>query len=114
MKNALRQEWWAPLAGLLALVLLAFAVAIGVSDGEDNTTEERVVGVILSLAGAFALAAGLWKRPQARRLGNALIVVGCVLAAFWFWTVVLPVVAIIVIVGLVLSEKRSPSRLSAN
>ena len=107
MSQALRQAWWAPLAGLLSLALLAFAVAIGVSNSEDDGTEAVVVGVALCLAGAFALGAGLWKRPQARALGNALIVVGCVLAVFWFWTVVLPIAGIIVLVGVVSSGLRS-------
>lgn len=95
------------MAGLLALALFAFAVVIGVSNSEDDGTESVVVGVALCLAGAFTLAAGLWKRPQSRALGNALIIVGCVLAAFWFWTLVLPVAAIIVFVGVVSSEVRS-------
>jgi hypothetical protein len=110
MSQVLRQAWWAPLAGLLALALFAFAFVIGLSDGEDDETADVIVGVILCLAGAFVLAAGLWKRPQSRGVGNALIIVGCVLAAFWFWTVVLPVVAIIVVVGVISSEVRSRAR----
>jgi len=104
MSQVLRQAWWAPLAALLALALLAFAVVIGVSDGDDDETADLVVGVLVCLAGAFALAAGLWKRPQARGLGNTLIVVGCLLAAFWFWTLVLPIAAIIVLIGVIGSQ----------
>ena len=107
MAQALRQAWWAPLAGLLALALFAFAFVIGISNSEDDGTEAVVVGVVLCLAGAFVLAAGLWKRPQSRGLGNALIVVGCLLAALWFWTVILPVAAIVVVVGLLTTELRS-------
>ncbi len=109
MSQVLRQAWWAPLAGLLALALLAFAVVI-VSNSEDDGTEDVVVGVALCLAGAFALAAGLWKRPHARSLGNVLIVVGCVLAVFWFWTLLLPIAGIVVLVGLVSSEVRDRTR----
>jgi hypothetical protein len=104
MSQILRQAWWAPIAGLLALALFVFAFVIGFSDGEDNDTAAVVVGVILALDGAITLGAGLWKRPQARGLGNALIILGCALAAFWFWTVVLPIVAIIVVVGVISSE----------
>ena len=106
MSQVLRQAWWAPLAGLLALALLAFAFVIGFSDGEDDETADVIVGVALCLAGAFVLAAGLWKRPQARGLGNVLIVIGCVLAAFWFWTVLLPVAAVMVVIGVISSEVR--------
>jgi len=109
VSQVLKQAWWAPVAGLLVLALLVLAVSIGFSD-ESDETEDVIVGLALALSGAFVLAAGLWKRPQARGLGNALIVVGSVLAAFWFWTVVLPVAAIIVVVGVVTSEVRSPAR----
>lgn len=37
-------------------------------------------------------------------LGNMLIVLGLMLAAFWFWTLVLPVIAAIVLVGLLTTE----------
>ena len=104
MSQVLRQAWWAPLAGLVALALFAFV--IGFSDGEDDETAAVIVGVVLCLAGAFVLAVGLWKRPQARVLGNTLIVVGCLLAVFWFWTLILPLAAIVVLVGLVGSELR--------
>ena len=107
MLQVLRQAWWAPIAGLLSLALLLFAIAIGLSHGEDDKTEDTIVGVILCLAGAFTLAAGLWKRPQARGLGNALIIAGCVLAALWFWTLVLPIAAIVVLVGLAVTEVRA-------
>ena len=107
MTQALKQDWWAPVAGLLVLALLAVAVA-GAFGKED--AESKVVGIALALAGAVALAAGLWKRPQARGLGNALIVVGALLGAFWLWTLVLPVLAIIVVLGLASSELRPRAR----
>jgi peptidoglycan/LPS O-acetylase OafA/YrhL len=113
MSLALRQAWWAPVAGLLALALFVFAFVIGFSDGDDDETADVIVGVVLALAGAFALAAGLWKRPQARALGNALVILGCVLAAFWFWTLLLPIAAIVVVVGVVSSELRSPGTAKA-
>lgn len=109
MSQVLRQGWWAPIAGLLSLALLLFAVALGLSDNDDGT-EAVIVGVILCLAGSFTLAVGLWKRPQARGLGNALIIVGCVLAALWFWTVLLPIAAIVVIIGVISSELSSRRR----
>jgi len=88
---------------------LFLAVSFGWGDEHDDV-ESTIVSIAIALVGAFVLAAGLWKRPQARGLGNALIVVGAVLAAFWFWTLFMPVLAIIVVVGLVISEVRSPAR----
>ncbi|MGI8796294.1 MAG: hypothetical protein ACR2IR_06925 [Acidimicrobiia bacterium] len=109
MLQALKQAWWAPVAGLLVLGQLFLAVSFGWGD-EGDDAESTIVGISICLVGTFVLAAGLWKRPQARGLGNALIVVGAVLAAFWFWTLFMPVLAIIVVVGLVISEVRSPAR----
>ena len=106
VSQALRQAWWAPVAGLLALALLVLAFAIGISNSEDDGTVAVIVGVVLCLAGAFMLAAGLWKRPQAHGLGNTLIVVGCLLAVFWFWTLILPIAGIVVLVGLASTELR--------
>ena len=105
MSEALKQAWWAPVAGLLVVTQLAMALVFGWSEDAEST----IVGIAIGLVGAFVLAAGLWKRPEARGLGNALIVVGAVLAAFWFWTLFMPVLAIIVVVGLVTSEVRSPA-----
>ncbi|HUF85339.1 MAG TPA: hypothetical protein VMQ81_12200 [Acidimicrobiia bacterium] len=103
MSDALKQAWWAPVAGLLVLGQLAMAFLFGWS--ED--TESTIVGIAIALTGAIVLGAGLWKRPQARGLGNVLILVGAGFAAFWFWTLFMPILAIIVAVGLVTSEVRS-------
>lgn len=108
MSQVLKQAWWAPVTGLLVLAQLVLAVAAGTGNEDDEG--DVVFWVAVALVGALVLAAGLWKRPQARGLGNALIIVGAVLAALFFWTLVLPVVAIIVVVGVVTSEVRSPAR----
>jgi hypothetical protein len=98
--HVLKQAWWAPVAGLLALIELLMVP--GFAFGDD-----AAVDAALALAGALLLAAGLWNRPHARGLGNVLIVLGAALAALWFWTLVMPVLAIIVVVGVVTSEVRS-------
>ena len=71
-----------------------------------------LLGTFVALVSAGLLAGGLWKRTQAHRAGNALIVVGAVLNAYWFWTLLLPVLAIVVIVGVVTSESRAPASTS--
>jgi len=109
--QALKQAWWAPVAGLLVLAQLLLAVGIGF--GGDNDEDDVAFWLAVALVGALMLAAGLWKRPQARLLGNAMIIVGAVLAAFFFWTLVMPVGAIIVVVGVATSELRSPARAAA-
>ena len=56
--EALKQAWWAPVAGLLALIELLMVP--GFAFGDD-----AAVDAALALAGALLLAAGLWNRPHA-------------------------------------------------
>ncbi len=107
--QALKQAWWAPLAGVLALAQLWVALAFLYGNGTSNLldAESTVAGVTFSLGGAAALAAGLWIRLKARLVGNALITVGAALGAIWFWTVVMTPIAIVVIVGVVVSQVHS-------
>ncbi|MGI8621509.1 MAG: hypothetical protein ACR2LD_06915 [Actinomycetota bacterium] len=44
-------------------------------------------------------------------MGNALITIGAGLGAIWFWTVVMTPIAIVVIVGVVVSQVRSTAPL---
>jgi membrane protease YdiL (CAAX protease family) len=104
--QALKQAWWAPVAGLLVLAQLLLTVSFAVG---GNDADEAIVGVTIALGGALLLAAGLWRRPTARGLGNALIILGAALAAFFFWSLVMPFGAIIVVVGVATSELRSPA-----
>jgi hypothetical protein len=107
--GTLKQSWWAPLAAVLALSQLGVALAFIFGEGTSNLldAESTVAGVSLSLGGAAALAAGLWSRPHMRGLGNALVVIGAALAAIWFWIVFMSPIAIVVIVGVVVSQLRS-------
>ncbi|HEX7276876.1 MAG TPA: hypothetical protein VF244_05830, partial [Acidimicrobiales bacterium] len=63
-----------------------------------------IVGGSLFILGGIALGAGLVVRPRNRRLGTALIVVG----AFWglpiIWTIVPPILALLVIGGVLTSQ----------
>ena len=105
----LKQEWWAPFAGLLVLSHLWVAMAFFL-DADVADTESTAVGAALALGGAATLAVGLWMRPRHRGLGNALVIGGAAMAGFWFWTVVMPILGIIVIVGVVASQVRSTAQ----
>lgn len=107
--QTLKQAWWAPFAGVLALAELWVGLAFFYGDGTSNLldAESTAAGASLALGGAAALAAGLWVRTQARPVGNTLIIVGAALGAIWVWTVVMTPLAIVVIVGVIVSQVRS-------
>ncbi|MGI8708547.1 MAG: hypothetical protein ACR2LG_10155 [Actinomycetota bacterium] len=107
--RTLKQAWWAPLAAVLAISQLGVALAFIFGEGTSNLldAESTAAGVSLSLGGAATLAAGLWTRPHVRGLGSALVIAGAALAAIWFWMVFMSPIAIVVIVGVVVSQVRS-------
>ena len=107
--RAIKQTWWAPLAVVLVVAEVLVAQAFLIGDGTSNVlnAESTAAGATLSLGGAAALGVGLWTRPKARGVGNALVVVGAVLAAIWVWTVLMTPIAIAVIVGVTVSQVRS-------
>lgn len=107
MPQALRQAWWGPLVGLLVVGQLVIA---GMFVFGDETVEAAVVGTGIALGGVVLLVAGLWQWPRSRLLGSVLLVLGCAAAAFWFWSLVMPIVAAVVAVGVVISAVRSPTR----
>lgn len=111
INQVLRQAWWVPLAGVLAVAQLWVALAFVYGDGTSNIldAETTAAGISLGVGGAAALAAGLWIRPQGRSTGDVLIIVGALLGAIWFWTVVMTPIAIAVIVGVVISYVRLPA-----
>ena len=104
-----RQAWWAPVAAVLVVAELLVAQAFLIGDGTSNilNAESTTAGAALAIGGAIALVAGLSARPKIAGLGNALIVAGAALAAIWFWTVVMTPLALVVLVGVVVSAARS-------
>jgi hypothetical protein len=94
--TVLRQAWWAPIAGLLAAVQLVFAPISLVTDGDF---ESRFASFAIFLVGGAFTAIGLLRRPGHRKAGNVLLLIGCVFAAFWIWTIYLPVAAFVVAAG---------------
>ncbi|MEA2972571.1 MAG: hypothetical protein QOG82_1029 [Actinomycetota bacterium] len=106
MTDMFRQGWWAPVAAVLALCNGWIGVWIMSTDQNVGS----IVGGSLFILGGIAILAGLMVRPGNRRLGTGLIVVG----AFWglplFWTVVPPVLALIVIAGVLTAGEVSTPR----
>lgn len=107
--QALKQAWWAPVAGVLALAQLWVGLVFLIGDGTSNLldAETTAAGASLALGGAAVLAAGLWLRTQARWAGNTLVIIGALLGAIWVWTVVMTPLAVVVIVGVIVSQVRS-------
>ena len=100
MAQVLKQAWWAPVAALLVVGQVVIAALF---IGDENT----VAGIALGLGGALLVGVGLWKRPEARVLGDVLLVAGSLLALIWFWTLVVPLLALVVLVGLAVTEVRA-------
>jgi hypothetical protein len=99
MMDALRQGWWAPVAAVLAVCNGWIGVWIMSTDQNVGS----IVGGSLFLLGGIAILAGLVMRPGNRRLGTGLIVVGALWGLPLFWTVVPPVLALLVIAGVLTS-----------
>ena len=104
-----RQTWWAPFAGVLAIAQLWVGLAFFYGEGTSNilNAESTAAGALLTFGGAAALIVGLWMRMQGRWVGDLLIIVGALLGAIWVWTVVMTPLAIVVIVGVIVSQVRS-------
>ena len=107
--RGLRQAWWAPAAAMLALAQAWVGAAFVYGEGTSNLldAEGQFVGGVLAFAGAAALGAGLWLRLRSHATGDGLIVIGALLGAIWFWTVLMTPLALIVLVGLVLTDWRT-------
>lgn len=105
----LRQTWWAPAAAVLVLAQLWVGAAFIYGEGTSNVldAEGTIAGVLLGFGGGAALGVGLWLRLRSHTAGDGLIVVGALLGAIWLWTVVMTPLALVVLVGLVLTELRS-------
>lgn len=98
--QVLRQAWWAPVAALSAVVQLGMS-PLALATDED--LESRVASFLILVVGAAITGIGLMLRPSRRVIGNVLLLVGCVFAMFWYWTLFLPIAGIVVAVGVVLS-----------
>ncbi len=109
MMSVLRQAWWAPLAGLMAAVQFVLGPASLFTDGDF---ESGVASFVIFTAGGAITVAGLFRRPAHRTTGNVLLLLGCGFAAFWFWTLYLPVAGVVVAVGVLSSGWHSEPTLA--
>ena len=100
MMPVLRQAWWGPIAGLMAAVQLVFGPVQLFTNGDF---ESGVASFIIFMVGGAITVVGLFRRPAHRTAGNVLLLLGCAFAAFWFWTLYLPVAGLVVAVGVLTS-----------
>lgn len=108
--SVLRQAWWAPIAGVMAVVQLVLGP---VQPFTNSDLESGVASFVIFMAGAALAVAGLFRRPAHRTTGNILLLLGCGFAAFWFWTLFLPVAGLVVAVGVLFGGWHSEPTLAA-
>lgn len=106
LRHALVQAWWAPVAGLLGLVMLLAGVG---TIFEAQNLGGRIFGSGLLLAFGTAMLLGLTRRPFARSAGNTLILLATVPAMAFWWIIVPPLAAIAIWVGVLASGFEEPA-----
>jgi hypothetical protein len=94
------QAWWAPVAALLGLATMLFAVG---NFFEAHNLGGRIGGSAVTMAFGLAMYYGLTRRPFHRRAGNSMILLATIPAFALFWVIVPAVAAIIVWVGVLRS-----------
>lgn len=95
----LRAHWMTALAVVAAGFLGVVGVAFLAGAGEGDRLEFVVLG-ITNLAGASALAVGmwgLWSGRVGRRVSNVLVVVGLVAVGLYWWMFVPAAVALVLL-----------------
>jgi hypothetical protein len=102
---ALTQAWWAPVAGVLGVVMVL--AGVGTVFEADNLGG-RVFGSAFLLAFGGAMLLGLMRRPFDRLSGNSMILLATIPALLFFWMVVPPLAAILVWVGVLSSGFEAP------
>ncbi len=106
LRHAVRQGWWAPLAALLGLAMLLYGA---VNIFTAHNLGGRIVGSTLLLAFGCGMFLGLMRRPFDRTQGNTLILVTTVPSLALFWSIVPPLVAIAVWIGVLKSGFEEPA-----
>ena len=96
LRHAVVQAWWAPVAGLLGLVMILAGIG---TIFEAHNWGGRIVGSGLLLAFGSAMFFGLMRRPFARQAGNSVILLATIPALPFFWMVLPPLAAILIWIG---------------
>ncbi len=97
---AVTQAWWAPIAGLLGVLMLIFGVG---TVFEASNWGGRIVGSSLMLALGATMLLGLMRRPFDRTVGNSMILLATVPAFAFFWVILPAIAALAVWVGVLSS-----------
>jgi hypothetical protein len=100
LRRAVVQAWWAPVAGLLGLVMILAGIG---TIFEAHNWGGRIVGSGLLLAFGSAMFFGLMRRPFARQAGNSVILLATIPALAFFWMVLPPLAAILIWIGVLRS-----------
>jgi hypothetical protein len=97
----LRHYWITTLAILLGLFLAFLAIAIAIDDSNpEESGQEQAFGVVSMGLLAVALFAGLWLLRSGSVntwVGLGLVAVGSIGGIIWFWMIVPPIVALLVL-----------------
>ncbi len=97
---SITQAWWAPLATLLGVGWLVFAVG---TVFEAHNLGGRIFGSAVIAAFGTLMLLGLMRRPFDRVTGNTMILLGTIPAFPFFWIVVPTVVAVLIWIGVLAS-----------
>lgn len=89
-----RHNWWLVLAALAGALQVALGVMLPL---EDRTTGAIVGGAVTASAG-IAMLVGIWLRRRRRVAGDLLVAGGTLTLMPWLWTVVLPLLGLVVLV----------------
>jgi hypothetical protein len=100
LRHALTQTWWAPIAAILGVALVAAGIG---TVFEAHNLGGRIVGSTLLVAFGAAMLLGLSRRPHARETGNALILIGTIPAFPFFWLIVPTLAALVIWIGVLTS-----------
>lgn len=98
LRHAVIQAWWAPVAGLLGLMMVLAGLG---TIFEAHNWGGRIVGSGVLMAFGVAMLLGLMRRPLARQSGNSMILLATIPPMLFFWMLVPPLAAIVVWVGVI-------------